>query len=101
MDAALWTLIAVMAPDGWVQMLMPVHSVAVVDSDRMSIPDSEVGGSCPAVGRSSVDRPGFGAMVIRGVSVVETTVTVGPAPGTPVKLAVDAPSNTPDAYRLP
>ena len=101
MEAALWTATVVMAPDGWVQMLMPLHSVAVVDSDKISMPDSEVGGSCPAVGRSSAERPGFGAMVIRGVSVVETTVTVGPAPGTPVRLAVDAPSSVPDAYRLP
>jgi hypothetical protein len=81
-------------------MLIPVHSVAVVDRLRMSIPESEVGGSCPAVGRRSVVRL-YGAMVIRGVSVVETTVTEGPTPGTPVKLGADAPSNVPDAYKLP
>jgi len=81
-------------------MLIPVHSVAVVDKLRMSIPESEVGGSCPAVGSRSVVSE-YGAMVIRGVSVVLTTVTVGPTPGTPVKLGADAPSNVPDAYRLP
>jgi hypothetical protein len=81
-------------------MLIPVHSVAVVDKLRMSMPESEVGGSCPAVGSSNVVRL-YGAMVIRGVSVVETTVTEGPTPGTPVKLGADAPSNVPDAYKLP
>jgi hypothetical protein len=85
----------VIAPLGWAQILGESHSVAVVDRLRMSIPESEVGGSCPAVERSSAERPGYGAMVIRGVSVVLTTVTLGPTPGTPVKLGADAPTKVP------
>jgi len=42
-----------------------------------------------------------GVTVIRGRFVVLTTVAVGPLPGTPVKLAVDAPTKVPDAYRFP
>ena len=87
----------VIAPLGCVQIDGESHSVAEVDSDRICIPDSDVGGSCPAVDSNSGDRVEAGAMVIRGVSVVETTVTVGPAPETPVNEAAEAPSSVPAA----
>jgi hypothetical protein len=90
-----------MAPLGCVQILGESHSVAVVDRSRISIPLNEVGGSCPTVGSSSAGMDTAGVTVIRGRLVVLTTVAVGPLLGTPVRLAVDAPTKVPDAYRLP
>jgi hypothetical protein len=90
-----------MAPLGWVQIEGLSHSVATVDRSKISIPLSEVGGSCPTVGSSKVGMLTAGVTVIRGRFVVLTTVAVGPLLGTPVRLAVDAPTKVPDAYKLP
>jgi hypothetical protein len=97
MSVLLWVTLIVIAPLGCVQILGESHSVAEVDNDKICIPDSEVGGSCPAVGSSSVGMLTAGAMVIRGVVVVLTTETVGPAPETPVSEAAEAPSSVPAA----
>jgi hypothetical protein len=68
-----------------------------VDSDRICIPDSDVGGSCAAVDNNAGDRVKAAAIVIRGVVVVLTTVTEGPAPETPVSEAAEAPASVPAA----
>ena len=65
------------------------------------MPLNEVGGSCAAVGSSGGDMDTAAARVMRGVSVVDTTVAVGPLPATPVNEAADAPTSVPAAYKLP
>jgi hypothetical protein len=94
----LWTATAVIPPSGCVQTDGEYQAVAVVVKSKISMPDNDVGGSCPAVGKNGVPpSPGLGVMVNRGVSVVDTTVTVGPAPGMPVRLASVAPTSVPEA----
>jgi hypothetical protein len=84
-----------------VQILGDFHFVAVVVKSKISMPLSEVGGSCPTVGSSGGDIDTAAARVMRGVSVVLTTVAVGPACATPVNEAADAPTSVPEAYKLP